>query len=367
MSTAKTRSESRLIKLGEQLAGVLEQYAALTRKRLALARRGGRLLRAMKREVRRRGQNWLDWLASPEGRRIVKIRERTCQEWMHVAWHWPAIESMMADNPDLIDLGLKDTLKLLRHRKYRPDRVKDLTPDEAQEFLRQTPTKPAAPDKANHDGKELLPLSDYQIVCCGVSGLGAKAGLVPDSLDLAFADAPWDKESLGVYEDIGRFALTYLKPGRPILCNVGTLNLLDSGWRLKEVGLEWVNELSIQLRSMFDQPKLNSIKMRNGHRSILMFAKGRYEAKYWMDDSQDGQGRENNVEEIMYWINSLTLSGELVASLCGGVFTEAVACRRLGRRFVGCDPSARKCQIGRKRLKEVTGLHSGVLYTRRFG
>ena len=192
-----------------------------------------------------------------------------------------------------------------------------------------------------------------------------------DTLDLAFADAPWDKQSLGVYEDIGRFAQTYLKPGRPILCYAGALNLLDNGKRLEAEGLKYVTTFAIQFPSMHDQPKLNGLKLRNGWRPVLVFSKGKYQPGFWVDDSQDGLGPDKSEDriqcnelEVAYWLHRLSMPGDLVASLCGGVFTEAVACRRMGRHFVGCDPSARKCQIGRERLEEVSAVHRGTLYTR---
>jgi hypothetical protein len=278
---------------------------------------------------------------------------------------------MLADNPLLIDLGLVDTLKLLRHRRHRPGRVKGLTPDEAQELLLINPTRAPAADHANHDATGLLPLSAYRILCCPVAELGAKAGLHPDSLDLAFADAPWDQASLGMYGDIGNFARNYLKPGRPLLSYAGVLNLPDNIERLKAEGLAYLTTFAIQFPSMCKQPTLGGLRLRNGWRPIIVMTKGVYQARYWVDDSQDGMGPEKaedrhqaNALEIMYWIHHLTMPGDLVASLCGGVFTEAVACRRLGRRFVGCDPSERKCQVGRERLEEVSAVHRGALYTR---
>jgi hypothetical protein len=355
---------TKLERYGQQLIKVQAQYGTLTRKRLHLAERGGRLLRAMRSEVKRTGQHWVEWLHSDEGRRIIRVSQRTVYNWMQAARDWPLIQAMLADNPLLIDLGLEDTLKLLRHRRGREGRVKDLTPDEAQELLALPPSKPSA--QINHDAVELLPLADYRIECCTVAELGERAGLEQDSLDLAFADAPWEKKSLPLYKDIGAFAQRYLKPGRLLLCPCGALYIGEAIKRLEAEGL--TNP------SMHKQPHLNGFKMRNGWRPIPVFSKGKFEPLFWCDDSQDGLGPEKaddpwqfNVDEMLYWIHRLTLPSQLVASLCGGVFSEAVACRRLGRRFVGCDPSRRKCAIGRERLEAVTTLYQGTLYTRHRG
>jgi site-specific DNA-methyltransferase (adenine-specific) len=49
-------------------------------------------------------------------------------------------------------------------------------------------------------------------------------------------------------------------------------------------------------------------------------------------------------------VRCLTDAGDLVVDPCGGGFTTAIACYRLGRRFVGCDADADAVAIGRKRL-----------------
>ena len=47
--------------------------------------------------------------------------------------------------------------------------------------------------------------------------------------------------------------------------------------------------------------------------------------------------------------------GDLVIDPCAGGFTTAIACYRLGRRFVGCDIDADNVAAGRMRLAEEAG------------
>jgi hypothetical protein len=231
-------------------------------------------------------------------------------------------------------------------------------------------------EEPNHDAPkgDPLPLEDYRLECCAVAELGPLRNLQPASLDLAIANAPWDKESLPLYDDIGAFARTYLKTGRLLLCYAGALNLLDNAKRLENAGLVYFTTFGIIFPDMAKQAKLNGLRLRQGWRPILVFTNGKHEPRYWVDDSLDGLGRskgedlmETNPAEELYWIHSLTLPGDLVAGLHCGVMPEAVACRQLGRRFIGCDPTAWKVDVGKERVAAVSGIYDGYIYTRSRG
>jgi hypothetical protein len=232
----------------------------------------------------------------------------------------------------------------------------------------------------NHDPTQLLDLSEYRVECCGVSELGERLGLGPDCGDLCFGDAPYDKRSLPLYDEIGTFCRTYLKPGKLLLAYAGGIYLDEVIGRLKRAGLKYRNCFAIQFPHMHKQRKLNGLKMRNGWRAVAVMSKGQYVPEFWTDDSMDGFGPQKeddplqcNEMEVMYWIQRLTVGAgargpgspaDLVISCCGGVFSEGVAARRLGRRFVGCDPVQWKCRRGRERIAAVTGVYKGPLYTR---
>jgi hypothetical protein len=171
-----------------------------------------------------------------------------------------------------------------------------------------------------------------------------------------------------------------LKPGKLLLAQVGTLYWLEAGNRLKAAGLTDVAGFSIHFANPWQAYKLNSVKMRDTSRLLLVFSNGPYAAEHWVDTGIDGHGRskehdahETNVDDLAYWIHRLTLPAgargegspaDLVASVCGGVFSEGVACRRLARRFLGCDPDAEKCASGRRRIAAVPGVHVGPVYSR---
>jgi hypothetical protein len=228
-------------------------------------------------------------------------------------------------------------------------------------------------DNRPHDAAGLLPMSDYRVYCCTMQKLPDRARLDPHSLDLALADLPYDQGSIPLYDEVGAFCRTYVKPGHLLLAQVGSLYWLDAGVRLKDSGLEPLPPFQIQFANTWQAYKLNQVRMRMTARLVLVFSNGPYDrdGHSWVDTSVDGYGPEkdadrwqSNVDDLAYWIHRLTMPGDLVAALAGGVFSEGVCCRRLGRRFVGCDPSAKKCETGLRRMDAVQGVHVGPVFSR---
>jgi hypothetical protein len=287
------------------------------------------------------------------GQALTLVKDRLKEQHQYESW--------------LRENGIGKTRAWQDHQLYVRagcvDAIKDMTRTEARKhwnILRQP--KPA--QETNHDAQDLLPLSEYRLEACTVSDLGPRLSLAPASLDLAFADPPMAKAKAPLLADIGQFAKTYLRPGRLLLCRVGILNLPDIIRRLEAEGLRYFWCFGVIFPDMLRQTKLNAFKVRNGWRMVLAFSNGPPDSRYWIDDSQDGQGDE--AAEALYWINGLTLPDETVAGLYGE-FPEAVACRQLGRRFVGCDPVAWKVEAGRERLAAVAGVFDGYIYTRSRG
>ena len=56
------------------------------------------------------------------------------------------------------------------------------------------------------------------------------------------------------------------------------------------------------------------------------------------------------LEEVEKLVDTFSQPGDLVIDPCGGGFTTAIACHRLGRRFVGCDIDKVAVLKGQERL-----------------
>lgn len=54
-----------------------------------------------------------------------------------------------------------------------------------------------------------------------------------------------------------------------------------------------------------------------------------------------------------YLIKTYTNKGDLVLDFAAGSFTTAVACKKLGRKFIGIELETKYCEIGKNRIKGV--------------
>ena len=93
-----------------------------------------------------------------------------------------------------------------------------------------------------------------------------------------------------------------------------------------------------------------------------MFSKGKWKKKKrWSDVSvvdekdkslHDWQQHESEVAMLVRYFSD---PEDFVCDPMGGSFTTAIACRRNGRKFVGCDDESECVEIGLARLEEEMG------------
>jgi hypothetical protein len=167
-----------------------------------------------------------------------------------------------------------------------------------------------------------------------------------DSVDLFITDPPWERKDLPMYTELGKLALQKVKPGGFCLVLCGQLYLNEVIARLSE-SLEWYWLCAVRLEGA--HARIWWRKISEGFKPILVFAKpplpqyGR--AKHeWVNDlvhspgadkSHHKHGQESNRFE--YYIERLTLPGELVVDPFVGGGTVPEICARTGRRFAGTE------------------------------
>ena len=95
---------------------------------------------------------------------------------------------------------------------------------------------------------------------------------------------------------------------------------------------------------------------------ILVFSKGNWQERNpWYDrlhcDVKEKKWHpwQQPLPIVENLVRDFSKPGDLVVDPCGGAFTTAVACRTLGRRFVGCDVEKKWVEAGHQRLAEVQG------------
>jgi site-specific DNA-methyltransferase (adenine-specific) len=65
---------------------------------------------------------------------------------------------------------------------------------------------------------------------------------------------------------------------------------------------------------------------------------------------KDWHPMQQPLEEAEKFVRYFTQPGDLVVDPCSGSFTTAVACKNLGRRFIGCDIRTEYVSKGQTRL-----------------
>lgn len=163
-------------------------------------------------------------------------------------------------------------------------------------------------------------------------------------MDLILTDPPYGKDYLPLWADLSKFAATALKPGKLLATYSGNYHLAQV-----------ISLLSRHLQYVWTAAVINGNtpdtvfprRIMTYWKPVLRFSKGDYrpvDKREWFKDRIEGDGRsksyhewEQGTGEAIHLIEALTLEGNLVVDPFLGSGTVAVACRKLKRRFCGCD------------------------------
>ena len=166
-----------------------------------------------------------------------------------------------------------------------------------------------------------------------------------DSADLFMTDPPWGKEALPLYTELGKLAQQKLKPGGLCLVLCGQLYLNEVIARLSE-SLDWYWLCAVRLLGG-THGRICQRNIANNFKPILMFTKRPAPTQaqnHWIGDLIDRPKADKAhhkhgqaAGDSQYYIEHLTLPGELVVDPFVGTGTTPEVCARTGRRFVGTE------------------------------
>jgi hypothetical protein len=167
-----------------------------------------------------------------------------------------------------------------------------------------------------------------------------------DSVDLFITDPPWEKKALPVYSELGKLAQQKLKPGGFCLVLCGQLYLDNVISRLAE-SLDWYWLCAVKLDANANGGRIWPRKMTNGFRPILMFTKRPAPARpehQWIADllrrpntDKSHHKHGQSVGDSQYYIERLTLPGELCVDPFVGGGTVPEICATTKRKFIGTE------------------------------
>lgn len=180
------------------------------------------------------------------------------------------------------------------------------------------------------------------------------AGIDDDSVDLIFTDPPYDGDSVVLYEDAARIAARILKPGASMIAYSGQRYLPDVlAGMSKHLRYWWtiagVHEGGNQM--------LQKLGIRCGWKPLVWFVKDtRGDVQNVMfdvvrgDREKDAHEWQQSQIEAVQLIEKLCAPGGVVVDFCLGGGTTAVACKHLGRRFIGFEVNAQSLERSVERL-----------------
>lgn len=174
-------------------------------------------------------------------------------------------------------------------------------------------------------------------------------------ITLCWADLPWDRGSLHLWDDVGRVAAKALRPG-------GVLLAYPSKVELPQV----MNFLGKHLRFHWtcaaihtEHRPLPQLKVLTKWQPILMYYKGQFDPPVHFLDVTHMSSKEKDrhpwqrpVEEFAYYTGQLTRQGEWILDLTAGSFGSGKAAKNLGRNYIGVDIDAKAVARGRKWITE---------------
>jgi hypothetical protein len=195
---------------------------------------------------------------------------------------------------------------------------------------------------------------DIRILHCGFQKLE-----LPDaSVRLVATDIPYGKQFVSQIPDLAAFASRVLVEGGIFLTYYGHLYLpqllaelgrhLNWGWMIAST---WGGSANV----------VHHPCVWSHWKPIVVYSKGKWTHAERFPDVLRVQGTEKEwhpwqqvLEEVKSLVGFFSKPGDLVCDPCGGSFTTALACKELGRRFVGCDVDRESVLKGQERLAEAT-------------
>jgi ParB-like chromosome segregation protein Spo0J len=206
--------------------------------------------------------------------------------------------------------------------------------------------------RAEHrNGPAPPPPRHFKLECCDFRKLEAR------NLDLIYTDPYWNDAK--VWHDLGAWAAKALRPGGILCAYTGQAVLLEA---LAGLGQHLRYHWCAAMLHPAEKTWLHRWAVKSGWAPLVFFSKGAWPPEgrrpYFIDiysaptKEKEYDEHQQSEAEALYYIDTLSDRGALVADPFGGSFTTAVACLKLGRRFIGCDIRADQVAGGLNRLQK---------------
>ncbi len=181
------------------------------------------------------------------------------------------------------------------------------------------------------------------------------AGIAPASVNFFYADIPYDGGFVEQVDALAAMSAKVLVEGGMFAVMTGQY-YLDRVMQMLGTHLTWRWMISSQWAGNANM--VHPLDLGSQWKPILVYSKGPWLKRgRWYDVSRvnskekDWHPQQQPIEEVERLVRYFSNAGELVVDPCGGGFTTALACKRLGRRCVSCDCELNAVLSGQERLK----------------
>jgi len=175
--------------------------------------------------------------------------------------------------------------------------------------------------------------------------------LADASVDLFLTDPPCSE--IECYRELAELAAVKVKPGGLCLAYAGQWYLPQV---LETMGRHLEYHWTFAIRFGGPHRPIYPRRIQNTWQPVVAFARGKARAE-WIVDLLESGGREKqshdhqkSLTDVEYLIEKLTDPGALVVDPFCGSGTVPAACRKLGRRWIGCDIDSRTARVARGRV-----------------
>jgi hypothetical protein len=246
--------------------------------------------------------------------------------------------------------------------------VKDLPPSPNGKIVDTTTAARRARMRSRNqelEGDVVMPTGDedIRVYHCPFQEIEQVAGLAVNSVQQMLADIPYGQEFIPQVPELAALASRLLVDG-------GTLVLYSGQYSLDEVMRRLGEHLTYRwaMASVWDGDGclVHPLQVLSQWKPVLVYSKGDWQKRgLWPDvlrvndKEKDWDLWQQPVEEAERLVRYFTRPGDLTVDPCGGGFTTAIACRNLGRRFVGCDIDKGCVLKGQARLAQLPTIGSG--------
>ena len=270
-------------------------------------------------------------------------------------------------------LGRDGKLRPAKYRQIIANNAKEA--EEARRVIKGLPSscegklldvKTAARSARRHASKRhfeaeiVVPSPDdvIRLCCCRFQELEERAGIVPSSVHALITDILYDGKFVEQVSGLAAFAARILVPGGLFVTLSGTL-YLDQVMECLGKNLKW----GWMGTSVWDGKGtlVHQRQVMSQWKPVLVYSKGPWQKRgMWPDvfrvnsQEKDWHPMQQPLEEAEMFVKYFSQLGDLVVDCCAGSFTTALACRNLGRRFIGCDPDKVNVSKGQARLAGLT-------------